>query len=138
MIYLDSNILAYNFLDRGARGENVARIMRAIDNKGVESVTSALALDELMWVFVKNGRRDSVYEAINGIYESNIKIVPVTSQAPLNACPMMKSFGLAPRDAIHLAVMKENHISEILTEDKHFESIEGIRRYSIKDFLGRV
>ena len=135
MIYIDANILVYALMDFASKGKAARELMRYIDEETVEAATCSLTMDEIMWVFIRAGRKDSLKKAITGFYESNLRILPVSKQAPLNACTIIEECGLAPRDAIHAAVMKENHLKEMVSEDKGFDSLNRFKRYSLKDFL---
>jgi len=135
MVYVDSNILVISLMDLSQRGDAARGIMRLIENGSFEAITSALTLDEVMWTFIKSGRKDRLTDAISGFYETGLRIVPVSSQAPLKACGIIDECGLDPRDAIHAAVMRENHVTEILSEDKHFDKVGWIKRYSIEGFI---
>lgn len=135
MVYIDANVLVISLLDLSPRGDSARELMGLIDGGSVEAVTSSLTLDEVMWTFIKSGRKDSLTKAVSGFYESNVRVVPVSSQAPLNACGIIDEYGLDPRDAIHAAVMRENRMTEILSEDKHFDKVGWMKRYSIEGFI---
>ncbi len=135
MVYIDANVLVISLLDLSPRGDSARELMGLIDGGSVEAVTSSLTLDEVMWTFIKSGRKDSLTKAVSGFYESNVRVVPVSSQAPLNACGIIDEYGLDSRDAIHAAVMRENRMTEILSEDKHFDKVGWMKRYSIEGFI---
>lgn len=135
MIYIDSNVLVYAVVDFGAKGKAAREVMRLIDDGALEAMTSALTMDELMWVFLKSGRKDSMRRAVAGFYESLLRVVPVSSQAPLGACALVEECGLGPRDALHAAVMKENRVTEILSEDRHFDRVKWLKRRSLRGLL---
>jgi predicted nucleic acid-binding protein len=45
------------------------------------------------------------------------------------ACALLhEAGGVNTRDAIHVATMRLNGLTEILTADRHFAAIEGVRR----------
>lgn len=136
-MYIDANVLVMSVLDGTRKGSEARMCLRLIDEGAVEALTSALTLDEFMWGLIKANRRDLITNTLYRLYESRIKILPVSSQAPLKACSVMDQFGLDPRDAIHAAVMRENHLTEIISEDKHFDKIAWVKRYSIAEFLGK-
>lgn len=135
MIYVDSNIFILGALDKTARGGTARKCLELIDEGKVDAITSSLTMDELMWILIKHGKKHRVIEAIYGIYESRIKVVPVSSQAPLKACEFLTKFDLNPRDAIHAAVIKESNLNEILSDDKHFDKVDWLERHSTKGFI---
>ena len=42
---------------------------------------------------------------------------------------------MAPRDWLHLAVMLNNGITDIISADRHFDDIEGITRLDPREFV---
>jgi len=40
--------------------------------------------------------------------------------------------GVHARDIIHVAVMMNNNLSQIISTDTHFDKIQGVRRYDPK------
>jgi predicted nucleic acid-binding protein len=135
MVYIDANVFVSALMDFGSKGKSARKIMELIDKECFDATTSSLTMDEVMWVFIKSGRGDKLTRAISGFYESAIRILPVNPQTPLKACDIMEKCGLDSRDAIHAAVMKENYIKDILSEDKNFDKVGWIKRYSMREFL---
>lgn len=92
-------------------------------------MTCALTLDEVMWVVIKNKKGEVLRETIEDIYAlPNLAIKEVPSSTPLDALVLMEQFGLKPRDAFHVAVMKSNGITEIASDDPDFDRVKGIKR----------
>jgi predicted nucleic acid-binding protein len=134
MIYIDANVFIFAALDTTSRGKAARGCLKLVDDGVVEAVTSSLTLDEIMWTLIKSGRKRLIKPVISSIYESKVGVVGVSSQAPLKACDFV-DLGLSPRDGIHTAVARENHINEMLSEDKHFDKIKWLKRYSVSSFL---
>jgi predicted nucleic acid-binding protein len=92
-------------------------------------VTCALTLDEIMWVMIKNKKKEVLRDTIEDIYAvPNLTIKEVPASIPLDALLLMEQFDLKPRDAFHVAVMKSNGISEIASDDPDFDKVKGIKR----------
>lgn len=114
------------------------------------SFVSALALDEtwftLLQIFIQ---RDYPSRNFWRVYESNhkviapylgelqsftqelyddpqIRIIGTRRNSPLEALENMRQFHLLPRDAMHLAIMRQHQIPAIATLDADFQSVEGI------------
>ncbi|MEM3108875.1 MAG: type II toxin-antitoxin system VapC family toxin [Candidatus Bathyarchaeia archaeon] len=131
MIYLDANFYVFALLDTGTKGLNASRIQESIV-EGREAVTSVLSLDELMWILIKNRRRELIRRAIEGIYATpNLTVREVDSDVPLFALDFMEKYDLKPRDAFHVAVMKSLGVNEIVSDDPDFDRIEWIKRIKI-------
>lgn len=129
MLYLDANFFVFALLDKTGKGEEARRIQRMIVEGRDSAVTSSLALDEVMWVLIKNKREHLLRVAIEGIYHTpNLNVVEVSPLAPLLALEFIEKYGLKPRDAFHLAVMREIRVETIVTDDKDFEKVEWVKR----------
>lgn len=131
MIYLDANFFPYLFFDVEEKGEKARKIQSEII-KGKKAVTSALTLDEVMWVLIKNDKKEFIRKTVLDIYSmQNLEIRKVSPLVPITAIEFIEKYGLKPRDAFHLAIMKELKISEIVTDDPHFDKIPGIKRIKL-------
>ena len=127
MIYLDANFFIFtNLVD--TKGKQARCILKEI-TQGKQAITSSLALDEVMWVFLKHNLKHEIKKIIEEIYSiKNLEVKEVSSLIPLKAVQFMEEHNLKPRDAFHLAVMKQFGITEIVTDDKDFDKIPGIKR----------
>ena len=130
-MYLDANIFVYANFDTGTKGSSARKLLRSIAT-GKNATTSALALDEVMWVAWKNKQKDKIREVIEDIYQvKNLKIVPVSTSIPLAAISLMETNLLKPRDAFHVAIMQELGEGTIASDDADFDKIEGIKRVKL-------
>jgi hypothetical protein len=128
MIYLDANFFVFANFDTGPRGEWARKVQRAIV-AGRQALTSVLALDEVMWVLIRNKRHEQMRAVIEEIYAMpNLVVKEVPALAALTALDIMEHYGLKPRDAFHVAVMKSFGLREIVTDDPDFDKVEWIRR----------
>jgi hypothetical protein len=131
MKYLDANFFVFALLDRAKAGER-ARIFQKKIIKGEQAVTSALTLDEILWVLVKNNRKELIEEVIEDLYTMpNLTIAPVSASAPRNAVKYIREYNMKPRDAMHLAVMEELNVKEIVSDDADFDVVNGIKRVDV-------
>ncbi|MEM4251017.1 MAG: type II toxin-antitoxin system VapC family toxin [Candidatus Bathyarchaeia archaeon] len=133
MIYLDANFFVYALLDTTTRGRTASRIQESIVEGKVGSVTSALALDELMWVLVKNKQQELVERAIEDIYATpNLKVSEAGPGIPILALDFLDEYGPKPRDAFHAAIMRNSGLREIVSDDPDFDKIKWVKRISLK------
>ena len=118
--------------DRTQKGKNARSIQKRIIEGELKAVTSVLALDEVMWVLIKNKKEHLLEEVIKDIYAMpNLEVREVHALAPLEALLLIKKYSLKPRDAFHVAVMKELRIKEIVSDDSDFDRVEWIKRVKI-------
>jgi predicted nucleic acid-binding protein len=131
LIYLDANFFIFANFDQTTRGENARRLQEKIVS-GMKATTSALALDEVMWVLLRNGRKDVLREVIEDIYAMpNFSILDVSSSVPLDALSITEKFDLRPRDAFHVAVMRSREITQIVSDDSDYDRVKGITRIGL-------
>ncbi len=131
MSYLDANFfILYNF-DQTSKGER-ARKVQADIIAGEEAITSSLALDEVMWVLIKNRKAEFLRETIEDIYAlPSLDVREVGGSIPLDALDFIEKYRLRPRDAFHVAVMKDLGLSKIISDDSDFDRVEWIRRVEL-------
>ena len=128
MIYLDTNFFLFANFDKTTRGENAWRLQQKIIS-GEKAMTSALTLDEVMWVIIKNKRKAALRETVEDIYAMpNLAIREISASAPLDALALMEQFDLKPRDAFHVAVMKTTGTNDIVSDDPDFDRVKGIKK----------
>ena len=97
--------------------------------EGMEASTSLLTLDEVMWVIIRNKKRELLRETIEDIYAiQNLSVLNVAGSTALDALDYIEKDELKPRDAFHVAIMKSNGINEIVTDDQDFDHVKGIKR----------
>ena len=130
-MYLDANFFILLHFDYKDKGEKSRQILEQII-KGKSAVTSVLTLDEVMWVIVKNKQEKELRNIIEEIYSiKNLIIKDVSNSIPLKALDIMEENKLKPRDAFHIAIMKELGINTIVSDDKDFDKIQGIKRIKL-------
>jgi len=127
-MYLDANFFIFCNFDSTQRGENARRIQQKIA-LGNKAATSAITLDEVMWVIIKTGKREVLRETIEDIYAiPNLAVQEATASTPLDAIGLIEQFDLKPRDAFHVAIMRSIGISEIVSDDSDFDRVKGLKR----------
>lgn len=129
MLYLDANFFIFALLDTTRKGSAATEIHKSIATGNKKATTSPLAIDELMWVLIRAGKRHLVRTAVEGIYATpNLDVLGISPTIPLTALELAEKYDLKPRDAFHAATMKENKFTQIVTDDKDFDRIEWIER----------
>ncbi len=92
--------------------------------------TDALVIDELL--FISRRKYNVPYEVTLELIESVVKpyvtILPIGEEELDQALNVIRRYGLKPSDAIHVGVMRVNGLDVIVSEDRKFDGIEGVRR----------
>ena len=131
MILIDSNIPMYLV---GAPHLNKANAESLLEKLAIERqrlVTDAEVLQELLHRYSAINRRDAIQPAFDAILRVVDQVFEVDQAVVERAKQIVLAYRqLSARDAVHLAVMKENGIEKILSFDSGFDSFPGITRIS--------
>src|SRR3989338_9490914 len=129
MIYLDANFFIFAVLDTTKKGESARNLQRTIANGEEKACTSVLTIDEVMWVLLRNGKKEFLRKIIKEIYAlPNVEIHGMSSLTPLRGLEFMEKYSLKPRDALHVATMIELGIQKIVSDDGDFDKVKDITR----------
>jgi hypothetical protein len=129
MILVDSNIPMYLV---GAAHPNKAAARAALERALVDGerlVTDAEVLQEILHRYVAIARRDAVGPCLDAILAVVEDVLPIERADVLAARRLVeRAASLSARDAIHAALMQRHGIGDILTFDRAFDLLPGIRR----------
>ena len=94
-------------------------------------VTDAEALQEILHRYVAIDRRDAIQPAFDALLGVVDEVLSVDRVAVERAKQIVLGYRqLSARDAVHLAVMEQNGIRQILSFDDGFDAFPGIARLS--------
>ena len=92
-------------------------------------VTDAEVLQEILHRYVAIDRRDAIQPAFDALLAVVDEVLPVNSAAVERAKQIVLEYRrLSARDAVHLAIMEQHRIEQILSFDSGFDSFPGIAR----------
>ena len=138
-IYLDSNVFIYSATNTGETGSNACRLLDSIQNNEILAVTSCLTIDEVCYAVSKiSGNHNAVKLGEALLKFNNLKVADATKETMQMALEIMKKYNALPRDAIHAATLIENNAEAIISEDKDFDRIKEIKKFTIKEFLKNI
>jgi predicted nucleic acid-binding protein len=131
MILVDSNVPMYLVGAEHPHKVDARRLLeRAIAEKR-RLVTDAEALQEILHRYVAIRRRDAIQPCFEVLLEVVDEVLPVDLDIVERARDIVIGHPeLTARDGVHLAVMRENGIEEILSFNRHFDGLPGIVRLS--------
>lgn len=134
MIYIDSNVFIYAFIDAGDKGSKARLLLKKIrEGKEVPAVTSALTFDEVFWIVKKEKGFNNALKAGRALLEMpNLMFLEVNDEVIWKAYELIKKYKLGPRDAIHLSSALIHGVYTIVSEDKCFDNVEEIERKDIE------
>ena len=131
--FIDSTVFMYaQGKDSPYRDPSIA-FLRNIGSCKFRCTTSTEVLQEMVYRYTSIGMRDLALKMTEDILNlQHLDIFAINKIEIQIAIKMMHVHKhLNSRDAIHIAVMKNQGIKHIITEDKHFKGVEGIIKISL-------
>lgn len=138
MIYLDANVFLYNAMLEAKSSELASsskEILIAAGEGRINAATASLTWDEIFWTVKKQlGRELAAKESAKFLEFPNLKILKVDESTIRKAQLVVESYGMNPRDAIHVACCMENGIDRIISNDTDFDVMKLIKRIGPKEW----
>ncbi len=129
MILVDSNVPMYLI---GADHPHKLDAQRALERammRGDKLVTDAEVLQEILHRFVAIRRREAIQPAFDALLAVVDEVLTVTHEDVQRARHLvLGNHELSARDALHVAVMEAHGVTQILSFDRGFDGVPGIRR----------
>lgn len=131
MILIDSNIPMYLVGAPHPHKSDAQRLLERLVNDRKRLVTDAEVLQEILHRYVAIDRRDAIQPAFDALLGVVDQVLDVTKGITERAKEIVLGHrSLSARDAIHLAVMEQHGIDQILSFDSGFDGFPGIVRLS--------
>ena len=129
MIFVDSNISMYligaEHPNKGAADTKLSALIRSQDRL----VTDVEVQQEILHRYVSVDRREAIQPAFDALLAIVDEVFPVEPRDVARAKALvLERRALSARDAIHVAIMERYEVSRILSFDKGFDGVPGIRR----------
>lgn len=105
------------------------RLLERLINERQRLVTDAEVLQEILHRYVAIDRRDAIQPAFDALLRTVDEVLAVDRSAAERAKEIVLGHRhLSARDAVHLAVMEQYGIDQILSFDSGFDGFPGVRR----------
>jgi predicted nucleic acid-binding protein len=131
LILIDSSIPMYLVGAPHPHKSDAQGLLEKLVSERQRLVTDAEVLQEILHRYVAINRPDAIqpaYDALLGIVD---QVFPVDRAIPERAKEIVLGHRqMSARDAVHLAVMEQHGIEQILTFDSGFDGFPGIKRLS--------
>ena len=137
MKLLDANIVIYSLgRDHPYREPCRAIINQLVDRPHGYAVDTEM-LQEVLYVFSNRKDTETGVEAVGRLLDLFPDVIPVTGTIIGTASRLIRGpLKLSVRDAIHGAVVLEHHLEGIVSADKAFDHVPGVRRYDPTEVAG--
>ncbi len=131
MILVDSNIPMYLVGTSHPHKLDAERLVEDLLRRQERLVTDAEVLQEILHRYVAINRRAAIqpaFDALLGIVDEVLRIDAATVERAKQV--VLQYQHLSARDAIHLSIMEQNGITQILSFDSGFDALPGVTRLS--------
>ncbi len=129
MIFIDANVPMYIIGSEHRHKVDAQHILERLVGERRRLVSSSEVFQEILHRYISIGRRDAIEPAfgtLRGILDDVLAVDEIDVFAAKDI--IHAHAGLSARDALHTAVMRRNHITEIVSFDRGFDAVAGIRR----------
>jgi predicted nucleic acid-binding protein len=150
-VFLDTNVLLYAVTEHPGYGKWADVLLDRIRNNRVEGVISVIVLNELLHQLVigEVSQREELhpsqairhikvhpdvltdlaaYEVVEDVEKNyRLQVVGVDAETFAIARALMREHQLLSNDALHLAVMQIEGITDLVTNDRDFNRVVGIK-----------
>jgi uncharacterized protein len=131
VILIDSNIPMYLIGTPHPHKSDAQRLLERLVSDRQRLVTDAEVLQEILHRYVAIERRDAIQPAFDALLGIVDQVLPVDLAATKRAKEIVLGHRrMSARDAVHLAVMEQHSIEQILTFDSGFDGFPGVTRLS--------
>lgn len=129
-LFLDSSYLIYlRYSESDEVFNYVTRFLRDAVKRKEQLLVNMIVIDETIWILTKKYKIP-----LNEVFELTDRLIPLIEVIPMNYTDydvmkkVIREYGLKPSDAIHIASMNKSGAQHIVSEDKEFDKIPGIKR----------
>lgn len=134
-MYIDSNIFIFAALDRTELGDNCRRVLEMIQNNDLTCASSYLTIDEVIWVLKKKLGKENAVRIAKASMSLPVRWIDIDRAIMSRMIEQFSDHNLDLRDSLHLSSMKSAGINTILSEDKDFDNVKGIKRLDVEGLL---
>jgi uncharacterized protein len=129
MILVDSNIPMYLVGASHPHKADAQRLLEKLVSERKRLVTDAEVLQEILHRYVAIDRRDAIQSAFDALLGVVDDVLSIERSTTLRAKEIVLGHPrVSARDAIHLAIMEQYKIEQILTFDSGFDGFPGVKR----------
>ncbi len=129
--FLDTNIPMYAAGREHPYREICQWVMRQIAEGQLVVATDTEVFQEILHRYGLLGRYEEAAMLVTDLMMLVERVYPVTVADVQRAVDLFRRYapqGVRSRDLIHVAVMLNNGLTDIISTDRHFDLVEGIRR----------
>jgi predicted nucleic acid-binding protein len=127
--FIDANIPMYAVGSPHPLKEACVAVLESIARGDVSAVTDVEVLQEILHRYTALGQRLRAVEVARLFLVVVPEVLPITLQDFLFAAELhLRHTHLQARDTLHVAVMQQHGIAQIISADRHFDDLSEIAR----------
>jgi uncharacterized protein len=131
VILVDSNIPMYLIGGAHPHKTDAQRLLERCLSERQRLVTDAEVLQEILHRYAAINRHHNIQLAFDALLLAVDEVLPIDRTVVERAKQIVLGYQrLSARDAVHLAVMEQHGIEQILSFDSGFDGFPGIKRLS--------
>lgn len=130
MILIDANIFMYAAgRDSPQRSPCQRFLERTVSGEGVAACTDAEVLQEILHRYRSLNLPDIGFQLFDTVSQLGIPILAVSDRSLREARTLLEQYpSLSTRDGVHLGVMREHGIEEVLSYDRGLSQVPWVKR----------
>jgi predicted nucleic acid-binding protein len=140
LTFLDVNIPMYAAGQLHLYKDSCTQVMQAVADGQIAAAIDTEIIQEILYRYgalrrweVATAMAADVLTLASVVYPISVEDIRLT----VNLFASYAIKGVTARDLIHVAVMKTNSLTEIISVDNHFDLVEGITRIDPADYVLR-
>lgn len=131
MIFVDANVPMYLIGRDHPHKVDAQRLLERLAGERKRLATSSEVFQEILHRYLSIDRRDKIEPAFELLRLIVDEVLAVDEADVFAAKDIVHAHeGLSARDALHAAVMRRRQITEIVSFDRGFDALGGLRRIS--------
>lgn len=132
MVFLDTNVFLYAAGREHPLREPARRVLERFEEGALAANTNVEVVQEILYVLGRRGLLREGLRLARLILALFPEPLPLTRADLADACDLLERHpDLSPRDAVHIATMRNHGLDTVISADVHFDAVPGIRRIDL-------
>lgn len=133
MRLIDANVVIYAAGKGHPLQEEARKVLDRIAEGTLHANTDAEVLQEILHVYDGRRERRKGFDTVDDLLVLFPNPIPIGREEVETARDLMRAYSfLGARDAIHAAVVQTHDLEGIVTADRVFDRIKGVKRFDLK------
>lgn len=132
MLLVDTNVPIYAAGTAHALKEASQRILTEVATGAIRANVDAEVLQEVLYVYGARNQRKKGFDTVDDLLVIFPNPIPIGREEIEEARDLMRQYNfLVARDAIHAAVVRVHRLDGIISADRAFDRVAGVKRSPI-------